>query len=144
MGLGTRLIDSIFVLIAATHGTLAMHPGTPCTCSCVVKFPFASWSFLLSGYKMCPCRTHIHEQSMKPHLSKNICKPTCFAKSPTAHPGRVSANTMPHQLHWGDWEMGTAISCTECSQVAGLIRKVGRCSSNAPSLPFTVFPCILL
>ena len=22
--------------------------------------------------------------------------------------GRVSANTRPHQLHWGDWEMGTA------------------------------------
>ena len=29
------------------------------------------------------------------------------------------ANTRPHQLHWGDREMGTAISCTECSQVAG-------------------------
>ena len=38
--------------------------------------------------------------------------------------GRVSANTRPHQLHWGDREMGTAISCTECSQMAGLTRKV--------------------
>ena len=27
-------------------------------------------------------------------------------------------------LHWGDREMGTAISCTECSQMAGLIQKV--------------------
>ena len=30
----------------------------------------------------------------------------------------------PHQLCWCDREMGTAISCTECSQVAGLIQKV--------------------
>ena len=28
----------------------------------------------------------------------------------------VSPNTRPHQLHWSDREMGTAISCTECSQ----------------------------
>ena len=48
--------------------------------------------------------------------------------------GRVSANTRPHQLHWGDWEMGTAISYTKCSQVAGLIQKIGRSSSKAPSL----------
>ena len=38
--------------------------------------------------------------------------------------GRVSANTRPHQLRWGDREMGTAISCTKCSQVAGLIQKL--------------------
>ena len=38
--------------------------------------------------------------------------------------GRVSANARPHQLCWGDWEMGTAISCTECSQVAGLIQNL--------------------
>ena len=39
--------------------------------------------------------------------------------------GRVSANTRPHQLRWGDREMGTAISYMyiECSQVAGLIQK---------------------
>ena len=29
--------------------------------------------------------------------------------------GRVSVNTRPHQLRWGDWEMWTAISCTECN-----------------------------
>ena len=34
--------------------------------------------------------------------------------------GCTSVNTRPHQLCWGDREMGTAISCTECSQVAGL------------------------
>ena len=28
-------------------------------------------------------------------------------------------------LIWGDREMGTAISCTECSQVAGLIHTIG-------------------
>ena len=38
--------------------------------------------------------------------------------------GHVSANARPHQLRWGDREMGTAISCTECSQVAGLIQKL--------------------
>ena len=44
----------------------------------------------------------------------------------------VSANTRPHQLRWGDREMGTAIiSCVECSQVAGLIQKVGRDSSKS-------------
>ena len=45
-----------------------------------------------------------------------LCKVTHCA-------GRVSANTRPHQLRWGDREVGTAISCTECSQVAGLIQK---------------------
>ena len=45
--------------------------------------------------------------------------------------GRVSANTRPHQLHWGDREMGTAISCTECSQPYS---KIGKESSKAPSL----------
>ena len=28
-----------------------------------------------------------------------------------SHPGRILANTSPHQLCWGDWEMETAISC---------------------------------
>ena len=54
-----------------------------------------------------------------------LCKVTHCA-------GRVSANTRLHQLHWGDREMGTAIiSCVECSQVAGLIHKVGRDSSKS-------------
>ena len=35
--------------------------------------------------------------------------------------GRISANTRPHQVRWGNQEMGTAMSCTKCSQVAGLI-----------------------
>ena len=35
----------------------------------------------------------------------------------------VSANTRSHQLLWGHREMGTAISCIECSQVACLIQK---------------------
>ena len=49
--------------------------------------------------------------------------------------GRISANTRPHQLRWGDREMGTAIiSCVECSQVAGLIQKVGGSSLEASSL----------
>ena len=50
--------------------------------------------------------------------------------------GRVSANTRPHQLRWGDREMGTAISCTKYSQVAGLIQKLEEIprSSKVPSL----------
>ena len=32
--------------------------------------------------------------------------------------GYVSANTMGYKLCWGDWEMGTAILCTKCSQIA--------------------------
>ena len=51
-------------------------------------------------------------------------------------------NTAPHlptaqdtlSTALGDWEKGIAISCTECSQVAGLIQKVGRSSSKALSL----------
>ena len=40
-----------------------------------------------------------------------------------------------HPLHWGDREMGTAISCTECSHMTGLIQKVvARDSLKAPSL----------
>ena len=30
--------------------------------------------------------------------------------------GHALANTRPHQLRWGDREMGTAISCIECSK----------------------------
>ena len=37
--------------------------------------------------------------------------------------GHISPNTKPHQLRWGDWEMGTAISCTECSQVAKSLKE---------------------
>ena len=55
------------------------------------------------------------------------------SKSLTAQDGFL-ANTRPHQLHWGDWEMGTTISCTESSQVAGFIQKAGRSASEAPSL----------
>ena len=40
--------------------------------------------------------------------------------------GRISANTRPHQLRWGDREIGTAISCTECSQVSGLIQTLAQ------------------
>ena len=56
-----------------------------------------------------------------------LCKVTHCAE-------HVSANTRPLQLHWGDREMGTAISCTKCSQVAGFIQRVGRSSSEASSL----------
>ena len=58
--------------------------------------------------------------------------------------GRISANIRPHQLQWGDQKMGTAISCTKCSQVAGLIQKVGRSSSEASSLRAPVLRAAVL
>ena len=57
-----------------------------------------------------------------------LCKVTHYA-------GRVSANTRPHQLRWGDQEMGTAISCTKCSQVAGLIQKLVETPRNSKAPP---------
>ena len=67
-----------------------------------------------------------------------LCKVTHCA-------GRVSANTRPHQLRWGDREMGTAIiSCVECSQVAGLIQKVGRDSSKSTVLRAAVLRVAVL
>ena len=38
--------------------------------------------------------------------------------------GCISASTRPYQLCWGYQEVGTAISCTECSQMAGLIQNL--------------------
>ena len=59
--------------------------------------------------------------------------------------GRVSANTRPHQLRWGDWEMGTAISCTKWSQVAGLIQKLEtpRTSKALSLRPAVLRPAVL-
>ena len=37
--------------------------------------------------------------------------------------GRILANTRPHQLCCGDQEMRTAISCMQCTQMAGPIPK---------------------
>ena len=34
--------------------------------------------------------------------------------------GHILANTRPHHLHWGDQEMGTVISCTECSLILSM------------------------
>ena len=61
-----------------------------------------------------------------------LCKVTHCA-------GHISTNTRPH--HWGDREMGTAVSCTKCSQVTGFNQKVGRRSSEGSSLH--VASCIL-
>ena len=37
--------------------------------------------------------------------------------------GLISANTRSHQLRWGDWEMGTAISCTQYIRWLALSRR---------------------
>ena len=72
--------------------------------------------------------TETYEQSIN-HISLKTDRPRCYAKSPTVL-GHVLVNTRPHQLCWGDRKMGTTISCTKCSQVAGLIHTVGRNISN--------------
>ena len=61
----------------------------------------------------------MHEQSAN-HFPKKQGQMLCNV---THCMQRILANTRPHQLQWGDWEMGTAILCTECSWVAGLIPK---------------------
>ena len=47
---------------------------------------------------------------MRSHLLRRMCF------------GQYQAS-IDHQLRWGDREKGIAISCIECSQVAGLIQK---------------------
>ena len=73
-------------------------------------------------------KTEIHNI----RLGKMLCKVT----------GHIFANTRPHQLHWGDREMGTAISCTQCSQVTELIQKVSGSFLKAPSL-HAAFSCVI-
>ena len=58
--------------------------------------------------------------------------------------GRILANARPHQLHWGDQKMWTAISYTECSQMVGLICKASRDSSKAQSLCAAVLRAAVL
>ena len=53
--------------------------------------------------------------------------------------GHVLANTRPHQLCWGDWEIGTATSCTECSQVAGLIHMTCKHIRN---MVYNIYSCL--
>ena len=68
---------------------------------------------LIEAQVVCTIATHKTWTSNEPHFPKK-CRPS----KATHSAGRVSANTRPHQLHWGDREMGTTISCTKCSQVA--------------------------
>ena len=63
-----------------------------------------------------------------------LCKVTYCA-------GCVSANTKPHQLCWGDQEMGTATSCAEYSQATGLIQKIGRRHEYVTLLHSAYEPC---
>ena len=49
--------------------------------------------------------------------------------------GYVSANTRPHQLHWGDWEMWTA---NLCKKMVGLNHMACR------SCPLKIIPSIMI
>ena len=55
----------------------------------------------------------MHDNQRTQLPNKN--RPKCYVKSPTAHFGQYQ---LPHQLYWDDQEMGSATSCTKCSQVA--------------------------
>ena len=54
------------------------------------------------------CIRSVNEPHLLFHEEKLLAKVLCNA---TYWTGCVSANTRPHQLWWGDWEMRTAISC---------------------------------
>ena len=60
-----------------------------------------------------------------------LCKVTQCA-------GRVSANTRPHQLRWGDREMETAYIMHRMQSGGWPYSEVGRDSSKAPSLRVAV------
>ena len=51
---------------------------------------------------------------------------------------------MPHQLCWGDGEMGTATSFIKCSQMADFNQMLCRTSSKLSSLHAAVFHAIVL
>ena len=59
--------------------------------------------------------------------SRLLCKFTHCAEC-------LSANTRPHQLRWGDWEMKAAISCKKCSQS-------GPCPCNGRTISKVVSLC---
>ena len=59
----------------------------------------------------CTAHTHI-PLCMNNCISLEKDKPRSYALYRTCF--------MPHQLCWSDWEMGIAISCTKCYQVAFL------------------------
>ena len=66
------------------------------------------------------------------HISLNRKAGLCIVMH--SHPlCRACVSTRPHQLHWGDWEIGTATSCIEYNQVAGLVHTRDRNSSNVLS-----------
>ena len=91
------------------------------------------------------CASHSKHYSTKHLLSRvGLIHKYCISVSdihdnifPPKSPriGRVLTITLAAVAWPGD---GDCISCTECSQVAGLIQKVGRNSSKAPSLHASV------
>jgi len=53
---------------------------------------------------------------------------------------RGHSSSKPHQLHLGDLEIRTAISCIKCSQMAGLTYRTGK---TAPQTQRLLFQCPL-
>ena len=71
----------------------------------------------------------------EPHLPKNEIGLYVMQ----SHPLRRTANTKAHQLCWGDWEMGTAISCYLMHRMQSGGWPYSRCSSKSFSLCAAVF-----
>ena len=92
-------------------------------CLCWRLSKWMCWPSMSLTYYI-PYTIHVYAQSTN-HIS--LKKIGLDFMKVTHCVGCILANAiyMPHQLHWGDREMGTAISCTECSQVAGLIHTAG-------------------
>ena len=68
-------------------------------------------------------RKYMYEQSIN-RISLKKKRPRCYVKSPTA---QDTFQPIPGLISCGDQEMVTAISCTECSQVAGLFMNSSSC-----------------
>ena len=64
----------------------------------------SNWSWLASSHMYCSWAL--------------TSRPRRYTWSPTVW-DMFSTNTRPHQLCWGDWKMGTVISCENCCKMAG-------------------------
>ena len=102
---GQRLFESSVRLKKYCYGRLVLRHSPP---------PIVDLLQYVSTEGERPGQMHVQSTN---HMKNMLCK---------SHPGHILANTRLHQLCWGDWEMGTAISCTKRSQAAGLIQRVGR------------------
>ena len=68
---------------------------------------------------------------MNMHEDFNLLKPVNIKGSALLIIHIWSNPLLEDVICWGDWEMGTAISCTKCSEVAGISTQHICCISNS-------------